>query len=154
MLNIIDFCFRPFRRFYWRVSNVIRWLPVIWNDQDFDSAYIWMILRKKFENMEDFFNSEYSYHVGSEKHAQEVRICKLLCERLIAEDYPTPWDAGWQKHLDWESWEEFVKLLNTPLSKVEHDCLERAVKHQDYLKKQDKEILCKMLMKYSDGWWD
>jgi hypothetical protein len=154
MLNIIDFCFQPVRRFYWRLSNVIRWLPTIWNDQDFDSAYMWTILQKKFEHMEKFFNSEYSYHVGSEKHAHEVWICKLLCERIIAEDYPTPWDAIWQRHLEHESWEEFIKLLNTPLSDVQSKALERGVKHKEYLKKQDKEILCKMLIKYSGSWWD
>lgn len=151
-LNIIDFCFKPFRRFYWRLSNVIRWFPTIWNDNDFDSSYMWIILRKKLSHMEEFFNSEYCYHVGSEKQAQEIRICKLLCDRIISEDYPTMWDNKW--HRNWDSFEEFMKIVNTPLSDIQQDAFNRAIKHEEYLKKQDIEILGKMLKKYSRTWWD
>ena len=42
------------KRFFKRFHNLYRWLPVIWNDQDWDTNYIWNIWKFKLKNQADY----------------------------------------------------------------------------------------------------
>ena len=53
------------RNFYKNIicglSNVMKWLPIIWNDRQWDSHYMWKILHKKIKLMEEFYSDESNY---------------------------------------------------------------------------------------------
>jgi hypothetical protein len=70
MLNNITY---PFRDFYRRVKNVLRWLPTIWKDRDWDDSYITEILIKKLEFTRDFYLSGKAYSAEAEKVASEIK---------------------------------------------------------------------------------
>ncbi len=70
MLNNITY---PFRDFYRRVKNVLRWLPTIWKDRDWDDSYITEILIKKLEFTRDFYLSDKAYSAEAEKIAEEIK---------------------------------------------------------------------------------
>ena len=70
MLNNITY---PFRDFYRRVKNVLRWLPTIWKDRDWDNSYITEILIKKLEFTRDFYLSGKAYSAEAEKVADEIK---------------------------------------------------------------------------------
>ena len=70
MLNNITY---PFRDFYRRVKNVLRWLPTIWKDRDWDNSYITEILIKKLELTRDFYLSGKAYSADDEKVANEIQ---------------------------------------------------------------------------------
>jgi hypothetical protein len=61
------------RRFFRRVYNVWRWLPIIWKDQDWDDSYIVKILVKKLEHQRDFFLSNRAYSLEAEERAAEIQ---------------------------------------------------------------------------------
>lgn len=63
----------PFRDFYRRVKNVLRWLPTIWKDRDWDDSYITEILIKKLEFTRDFYLSDKAYSAEADKVADEIK---------------------------------------------------------------------------------
>ena len=72
-MNIINTITYPFRDFYRRVKNVLRWLPIIWKDRDWDDSYITEILIKKLEFTRDFYLSGKAYSAEAEKVANEIK---------------------------------------------------------------------------------
>ena len=75
-----------------RIKNLIRWFPVIWNDQDWDSEYTLDILLKKLEHQRDFFLSKETHLANSWETADEIDIAisKLRRTRDSWEYYEQP----------------------------------------------------------------
>ena len=66
--------------------NLIRWFPVIWADRDWDHWFIYEVLRKKLKQIEDF-QEDHGICVSHKKIARQVRICRILLDRLSKDDY-------------------------------------------------------------------
>ena len=79
--------FQFFRNTKRGIVNLIKWFPVIWKDRDWDHYYIYSIWYKKFDNMEEFFNSDKAWTAKSEGIAEQIHEVKLLCEKLMKDDY-------------------------------------------------------------------
>lgn len=76
--------------------NLVIWLPIIWKDRQFDHAYLYTVLRHKLRLMEKFFDSNNTWSVGAKRHVKDIRIARILCDRLIEDWYPS-----FNKH-DWK----------------------------------------------------
>jgi len=72
-MNMFNNITYPFRDFYRRVKNVLRWLPTIWKDRDWDNSYITEILIKKLEFTRDFYLSDKAYSAEADKVANEIQ---------------------------------------------------------------------------------
>jgi hypothetical protein len=72
-MNMLSNITYPFRDFYRRVKNVLRWLPTIWKDRDWDSSYITEILIKKLELTRDFYLSDKAHSVEAGNIAREIQ---------------------------------------------------------------------------------
>jgi hypothetical protein len=74
------------RYFFISIKNLIRWFPVIWNDRDWDSAFIFYILRFKLLNQAKYIGDR-KFHMDSEKDARNMRICVALIDKIESEFY-------------------------------------------------------------------
>jgi len=100
----ISYAFYVFRR---GICNIVKWTPVIWWDIWFDSESIFEILKFKIGDMEKNFKL-YGHHVGSDRDAHRMMICRILLDRLIKDDYlKTRYIYMRQQDLDY-----FCKLFN------------------------------------------
>ena len=79
--------FKFFRNTKRGIHNLIKWRKIIWNDRNWDHYYIYSIWYKKFDNMEKFFNSDKAWTAKSEGIAGQIHEVKLLCEKLMKDDY-------------------------------------------------------------------
>ena len=72
----------------WKLSlkKVFTWIPIIWHDRDWDYHHLFIILHKKLEDMENFFNSDKTHTLCAKKRANEIKTARILCERLIDND--------------------------------------------------------------------
>jgi hypothetical protein len=112
-------------------GNLIEWLPIIWRDRDYDSAYLLRVMEFKFSRMAEVFDN--GHHVGHERDARRVRVCAAICRRMIDDDYAenqgvngTAFDDGiWRRY-------------------------DRAERQHD----QDLAYMTLLLRKYLRGWWD
>lgn len=149
------------------IKNLIVWFPLIWRDRQWDYIFIYRILHKKLSLMEKFIRKD-GIHVRNIQDADKMKTCILLLERLMNDIYH---DQAFKKH--YEKWgDPLMRFID-----CEHeDCHEiifdyknvktekdekqktkefrRCIKHEEYLMKQDSELLFKMLHKHIRTWWD
>ena len=69
------------RNFYRSIANVIRWLPTIWKDRDWDDSYILNILQTKLRFQSEYLakNSQH-YYVGNDVYY--MNVCIKLIEAI------------------------------------------------------------------------
>ena len=74
------------RTWYKRIKNIIRWIPVLWKDKDWDYWHIFEILKTKLKFQSEYFH-KYGYHVSSEREAQKMKLCARLIDKIQNEYY-------------------------------------------------------------------
>jgi hypothetical protein len=74
-----------FRQLFTGVKNLWRWFPIIWNDRDWDDAFIFYVLKFKLKNTAEHLEDK-QYFVGYEHEVSRIRMCIKLIN-LIQEEY-------------------------------------------------------------------
>jgi hypothetical protein len=134
------------------VINLIHWLPIIWNDRDFDQNYLYRILHKKLEHMESFFRSEHAYTACTDSTANEISEAKIILQRLLSNTYFT------DKVEDINTSEIFsIDENNYFITNTEHPDYEKWKSSSELSDKEyesDKQKLFAHICKNIDKWWD
>lgn len=155
------------RRLWERVCRVIDWLPVIWNDYDFDSAYLYPYMLKKLERLEPAIRNGCASN--SEEVSREVRTAIALLKRIINRDYSA--NAYVWVEREYGDFSENVMLPTEndnvlrfetrpkyPMSDKEFRRAKkqqlRAFMHARHVETQDKKYLFQYLAKHINKWWD
>ena len=68
------------------VKNIIRWLPVLWKDRDFDAWYIYTILQTKLKHQAEYIARNYR-HTLAHRDAQRMMTCVRLMEKIKEDSY-------------------------------------------------------------------
>jgi hypothetical protein len=123
----------PYRSFRRGIINIFSWFPIIWEDRQFDQSYLYIVLRHKLKLMEDFYFSDLPCAMYAEKRGKEIRIARILCDRIIKSEYTS-------NAMDY--------------FKVPRDTYKDIYGHSDYMEKQDKDYLFDLMRKKIDRWWD
>ncbi len=149
------------------IKNFWKWRKVIYNDGWWDSYYIFEMLRFKFEDMEQKFR-KYGISVTAKKDADKMKICKLLLDRLVKDEYyenvfkyhHKKWGEPELKWIDMEDSEYSSLEINHKNVVTEED---KKIERKEYknlmhrevaLRKQDINYLFKILSKNILQWWD
>lgn len=157
------------RRFINKIINVFVWLPIIWNDHDWDHVYFYIIIRHKLKRMEKFFRGPNALCLGSKKQANKIHKCVLVLDRLIEDDYyrlagmelfDKKWGALRMETAPINK-KGFVRLLLhreniiTLEDSINSDREFKSIlKKKDALIKQDLVYLFNQLQKHITFWWD
>lgn len=116
------------RQFKRRLTNLFRWLPIIWKDEQWDHHYIFEILKYKLIFMSKSIR-EKGNHTLAEYDANRMMLAVRLIDKVQNEDYLM----------------EFINDDNITREKIELGEL----KHN-----KAKRILFKLLENYIERWWD
>lgn len=148
----------------WRnIKRIISWIPVLWNNYDFDECYLLKVMEHKFKLMEKFFDSDKAWTVSAKRHAYQCRVCKNLCKRLAKDDYSTPYDKRNEIVLrrPWKTKpvkNKEGKIISHELvdedTKIETYYILLSHEHEEKMIQQDIDYLCKMIRKHLRDWWD
>lgn len=148
------------------IKNLIVWFPVIWKDRNFDQHYIFLILHHKLKMTEE--NVRNGPHTTAEQDAKQIKLCVLLLERLIKDDYlfmvmkdhDIKWGSGKMvtepipDKPNYCSVEFMYENVHTPDDeKNQEKDFNRAIDHEQYLRNQDLDVLFNTMKKYILGWW-
>lgn len=68
------------------IINLLKWFKIIWNDRNWDYIYIIKLLEFKIKLMEQDFNKNSNF-IDAEKILKELKIVRLLCNKLIKDNY-------------------------------------------------------------------
>ncbi|MDD3123205.1 MAG: hypothetical protein PHC62_06830 [Candidatus Izemoplasmatales bacterium] len=96
-IRLVRFFTDGFNSLKYGIKNILFWFPVIWKDRQFDHGYLYTILGKKLELMEAFFLSDDTNVANAKKYGKQIKIARILCNRLETEDYSNP-----NKWADWK----------------------------------------------------
>jgi hypothetical protein len=94
-------------------------------------------------------------HVRHDKDKKIITICRVLCERLLKDDYNTRfrtrYNTAWEKH--WEINKGKSGLVHLNKRMIGKDYFKEHMKAQEQMRQQDKELLFKLLLKHIDKLW-
>ena len=140
--------------------HVVKWVPILWRDRDWDNAYLYQIMAFKLKNMRQ--NHLENRVIGDwKKVASEIKIAEDALNRIIKDEYcKKEYNAHYRKYpskwLTRDKWEKTADgSIIQPRSPPEESKsflhiadLEEANRHSDF------ELFCDMFTNYSRGWWD
>ena len=66
--------------------NIIQWLPIVWNDRDWDHYYLMKLLEFKLFKKAKLFK-KYGNHLDSNKQAKQLKKCAEIFKRLYEDEY-------------------------------------------------------------------
>lgn len=87
-----------FKRFYYEtigkhinyvynsIKNLIRWVPIIWKDRDWDGWYIYTILETKIRYQAKYIGSKDRY-VEAKRDTERMMTCVRLIKKVKDEEY-------------------------------------------------------------------
>ena len=78
------------KRIFTNIKHIIKWIPVLWTDKDWDSWYIYTILEFKLKNTASHLR-DHNLYVGVERDCERIETCVRLIEKLKEEEYMTEW---------------------------------------------------------------
>ena len=145
------------------VINLVKWLPVIWKDRDWDHYYLYTILQKKLKGMENLHRN-HGNCVGNEAWANQMKECVELIENLLDDDYNEKEFDALDKKWGTIFFEEIEKgggfeikhkNVKTEEDKEKHikefkECMAK----ENELREKDKDELFKIMRENIDNWWD
>lgn len=135
-------------RFVKRLINVFRWLPVIWNDYEWDYDFFLVLIEKKLEHMLAFWESDAPVSGNKNINISQIRETLEALNRYLHDDYchnelleyehrhPVPWTLQELKRRGVD--DEFINLLT-------------AIEKQ---KQEDFDFVFSSLRKNLQTWWD
>ena len=126
------------------IRNLIRWFPVVWKDRNWDHSYIYDVLRFKLNNTEHCIRN--GSHISAGKDADRIKICVNLLDRLRNDVY---FDMIYG---DWDGGGSLSDINNR--TKEEREDFNRRYKHEDYMIKQDIDMLFDIMKKNIQKWWE
>lgn len=112
---------------WYGITNIFRWIPVIWSDRDYDWAYLAEIMEYKFRRMSKLLKN--GHHVLSERDSRRTLVCAELLKRLRTESY------------------QYHEVLDIPV--IPHNS-----KRDDMIGKYYQEYLGNLIGKHLRRWWD
>lgn len=68
------------------IRNLIKWLPVIWKDRDWDSYYIYKIIEHKLKLQSDSIGKR-DIHVNAKRDAEVMKTCVNLIQKITDSFY-------------------------------------------------------------------
>lgn len=146
---------RKLKRFYDNLRRLKIWIPVIWNNYEFDWNYLFKIMQTKLKLMEEFFYDENKcISQDHKKRAKEIKIARILCDRLYNENYDDMLDlVRW-----YDGFDDFIVRLNSQAKTITCNTIgwtgKRWGNYEDYMKQQDLDLLLKLFKKHLFDWWD
>jgi len=87
------------RNFARGVKNLIYWFPIIWKDRNWDSHYIFEILKHKLTAQANYI-AEQDRHTRAQKDARDMRLCVKLMQLIDDEFYEVEY-SDYHKTKNW-----------------------------------------------------
>lgn len=77
------------KRKLWQIKNVIKWLPIIWNQFDFDYRYAIDVFKFQLQKTSDYLNSDKAYTKCAKNNSKRLQTIINLMDKVYDEYYGT-----------------------------------------------------------------
>jgi len=76
-----------FKRKFWQIRNVFRWLPIIWNQFDFDYRYAIDVFKFQLQKTSDYLNSDKAMTLSAKDNHKRLQMIINLMDKVYDEEY-------------------------------------------------------------------
>ena len=155
-----------YRKFIRGIHNFYLYKNLIWEDRWWDSIFILKMLKRKLELMEYNFRVN-GHYIGVRKDARKIKICVLLLDRIIKDDYYDnvyknhykKWGKPVYRHVDIEGGLCRLEIDHANVKTKEDEEQEKKefrilCDRESKMKQQDIDYLFKLISKHILSWWD
>ena len=156
ILDIVFYSwYEPLMDVVYRITNIISWIPILWQDKPWSETYILKILQFKLKKVRITLEKDQVY-LNSPKYAKQIKVAELLLDRLTGgtDCYTT---KDWEEHyklypiLDIEDWFDSIGHF-IQRGPEEHKDVKRIMQKEEYMYKQDLDYLFKYMKKHLTNW--
>lgn len=150
-----------------QIKNVIKWIPVIWDQFDFDYKYAIDVFIFKLERIAKFLESDKAKTTDSTKNARNIRRIIKLLKKVYDESYYDEALQSFEKQYG-KTYFNFVKIEGTNNSRLEmkyentqnlsYSELEQL--HHEFIgtacdkQKKAEKLVWKLIGENIKYWWD
>lgn len=165
------------------IKNLWYWLPIIWKDRNWDSHYIFEILKHKLKAQSDYIGIR-DFHTRAQLDARRMLLCVKLIQKIQDGDYTIeymdyhkdrvwftdcedrPGSSRYNSETVWENFDDYFKKYPLVYKKVmagagpfsladrENDKQVIAMNIGHVNHERAKELLFKIMKDNIEGWWD
>ena len=126
--------------------RIIRWIPVLWKQEEWDSEYIYDILKlKMLELKEEISKDKWHEKSAIETELKQINICLARLDRYL----------NWIDYCDYPI--DDISFVETEegLYKMEHSSEENEIQRQSVLDFEEKNLrkFWKNFVKWHSNWW-
>lgn len=157
---------------WWRVRHFFRflkrlcdWLPILWDDEDWDSNKLFRIMQFKISRIRKCIEKN-QRHTCADRNVRDMRIAELYLDRFINDTFPIgnayfctcPLEMMIQDSEGATTF-HFCNACREYLGTLESTRIRRKMKKGQRFygmrsENQAWENFCKHFMKHSRKWWD
>ena len=148
--------FRSFRNVLLNIKHVIKWIPIIWKDKEWDYSYFLDMAIFKLENMRDFYHGDDTMCQGARQRGDEIDRVVQLLKAFQEDNYETKIDPHFYDRIyslineGNNNWESFIGIYEDAEREQRHSVHIKA----DQLKQADLDKAFMLLAKNLQDWWD
>ncbi len=142
----------------WRkVSNIVRWVPVLWNDADWDYGHLYEIIDFKLTNMIEH-HTDHHNHTDWEETVGQMTTARDALKRLRDDDYAA---KEYAEHIEKFPHQDHVDVpgkpgwkQSAPLRPGESASFTKLADEEEKRRQADLDLFASTFVKHSRGWWD
>lgn len=166
--TMIDWVYYTPIQWYHNVKRMIYWLPVIWNDRDYDCSFFYKIVDHKLKSVEN--DSENWHWVGCHEQTKKIKQIRQWIEKANADEFDLIEDEYQDfidKYGELVSWTKPTEGSSMFEFHLAHEkCVDQKMAdeaNQQYLKLCElaqqrhnmyRNRVWKSIGKHIDRWWD
>lgn len=151
-----------FRRKFWQIRNIIHWMPILWNQYDFDYIYAIKVFRFQLLKMAKFLDSDKACTISSGDKSKDIKKVIELMDKIYDDKY----HEEYVKHIESVYGKYDIKFKGGEMKKVwEKKYNSEELTHIDEIEKElikkynkkendDHKLLWKTIEKNIRDWWD
>lgn len=147
--------FHPIR-IYRKLSNIVRWIPILWQDVDWDYSSLYSVIHAKIKFMRQAHEKDH-HHVDWEAVVAQMQTAEDCLSRLIDENYAMSlWDEHHKKfprRREWIDLPDGNKQM-VAMSDEQHLDFIKVCNEEDALRQSDLDTFASTFVKYVRHWWD
>lgn len=147
----------------YRPAQVLRWLPLLAQDRQWDYIYLVLVVRFKLRLMEARFKSPHTPRQDAPTMAAQIQRAREAADRLIADDYLhlalIPHEARWGE-MEFDIRDDIIhgvrfSLATTPEEQAQAHAEYRAAgRAADAVEAADWALLWDTIKNHGQEWWD
>lgn len=139
------------KRFLERIKHLVKWIPIIWSDFNWDQAYLWKMLEFKLRNMYECLSTD-ELTTFTDDELERLKEAAEICNNLSQDRFESDsWDEILGKDYNYKSW--WINTDGQYQSSVTQEQVENihALTEQKYHSLMTR--LYQVLSEYSRSWW-